>query len=294
MSLSDSHLTSPDLATDTAAALVAGIEIAGTQKLDEGGRFHAQLVPAGAQVQVHDLLALEQHLAENPPRKQGTVRVHDAESFVGYLSKHGMVASEVWANQAHRQLVGVINAHSESDTGVDEGLAGHSDHRVELELIHSPEWKTWLEHDKKWLNQVAFAEHLEDNAIDVVSTPGADSATMLEIAQSFYAAQSGAFRRSERLDNGAISLLWEETSQARAGETGDIEIPKQFTIAIPPFVGAEPVDIVARFRFRIREGQLSLSYALLNADTIQRQAFLGIVDHVRDTISQPVFLGRPA
>lgn len=279
---------------DVDAAIAAGIAISEPQPLGTDGRFFAQTVPAGAKVEVHDLNVLRQKLANHPTRKTGTVKVHDADAFIRYVDKHGLASTEVWANQAARQLIGVLNAHSEADNGLEEGYAGHGDHRVELELISSPEWKTWLEYDKKWINQVAFAEHLEDNAVDVVPTNGAGAATMLEIAQSFHAAQTGSFGRTERLDNGNVSLHWEETVQARAGQTGEIVIPKQFVISIPPFVGADPVEITARFRFRIREGNLALSYALLNADLIQRTAFLDIVEAVTEGITPPVFLGRPA
>ncbi|MCR1785352.1 YfdQ family protein [Nocardioides carbamazepini] len=276
------------------AAIAAGISISKPQPLDDDGRFFAQAVPAGAKVEVHDLNELRQQLADHPPRKRGTVKVHDADAFIRYIAKHGLDATEVWANQSARQLIGVINAHAASDTSLDEGIAGHGDHRVELELISSPEWNTWLGLDTKYLNQVAFAEHLEDHAIDVIPALGADAATMLEIAQSFHASSTGAFGRTERLDNGSINLLWEETVQARAGQSGEITIPSNFTIAIPPFVGAELVEITARFRYRIREGNLALSYALLNADLIQRTAFLEMVDAVTDAIEPPVFLGRPA
>lgn len=278
-------------ATETGAAVLAGMEIAEPQRLDADGRFFAQLVPAGATVKVHDLHAMHETFADHPHRKTGTVHVHDATSFIDYLTKHGLLASEVWADEARRGLVGVINSHATSDTGLDEGLAGHGDHRVVLELLHSQEWKTWTARDKEWLDQAAFAEHLEDNAIHVVEP---DGATMLEIAEFLQATRSSEAKSGIRLDNGTIQLRYEETENATAGRYGDLEIPTTFTLLLAPFVGGERIPVKARFRYRIRGGQTVLSYALLHTDDIVHNAYAEIVDVVRGGVAQPVFLGRPA
>lgn len=278
--------------TNTEAAVRAGVLIAEPHRLDAtNGRFFAQVVPEGATVQVHDLDALKQELAEHPHRKTGTVHVHDAASFVEYIGKHGLAASEVWADQARQNLVGVINSHASSDTTLDEGIAGHGDHRVVLELLHSEEWKTWTAKDKHWLNQADFAEHLEDNAINVVHP---DAATMLEIAEHFHATRSADIKAGTRTSNGIVQFRFEETETARAGEAGDMEIPTTFVVALAPYVGSDLVEVTARFRYRINGGKLTLSYALLNPGDIARGAFTDIVDNVRTEIAPPVYLGRPA
>lgn len=276
---------------DTQAAIDAGIALAGPHAIGDTERFYLQVAPAGATVHVHDIEALEEKLAPTPRRKRGTVHVQDAESFIEYVQKHELEATEVWADGARRALVGVINAHSGSeDGGVDEGNAGHGDHRVSLELLHSDEWNAWLAKDKTWMDQVTFAEHLEDNAAQVVFP---DAATMLEIAQTFQAHTGVAFKSATRLSSGEVQFRFEEQQNAKAGEAGDMEIPTEFVLALRPFVGADPVEVRARFRYRIRNGQLSLSYALLGAQQIIHEAFLEIASRVTDTINPPVFLGRP-
>lgn len=276
---------------NTQAAIDAGTLIAQPQPLDSAERFQAIALPEGATVKVIDTFELEQKLADHPHRKTGTVHVHDAAGFIGYIAKHGLAATEVWADQARSSLVGVINAHTQTLGADDEGVAGHGDHRVLLELLHSEEWKAWTARDKKWMNQADFAEHLEDNAINVVDP---DAATMLEIAESFQGTRSANFKAGVRLDSGLVQIRYEETENARAGHAGDMEIPTTFTLLLAPFVGADPVEVTARFRYRINGGNLALSYALLRADDIARGAFVDIVDTVRDTVTQPVYLGRPA
>lgn len=298
MSILDSVFTNPDgvAANEVAAAVLAGAEAARTpEPIGDGKRFYTQLV--GDKLEVIDVDALEADWdakygeRDEPRRKTGTVHVQDAASFIRYLEKHQVAATEVYADAARQKLVGVINAHAESVPDDDElGLAGHRDHRVALELIPTPEWQTWLGNNKKLLNQQGFAEHLEDNAADVVRP---DAATMLEVASSLVATNGVEFKSAVRLDNGQVQVRYEETTTARAGHAGDLEIPQTFTIAVAPFVGSDPVEVEARFRYRINGGNLALSYALLRPEQIARQAFLDHVEAVADAITPPVFQGRP-
>lgn len=271
-------------------AIDAGIALAEPQEVTDG--LFTLVVPAGASVKEVDVKAFEDKYADKPRRKTGTVHVQSAASFVEYLQKHGLSATEVWADPARKGLVGVINAHAGSDTSLDEGFAGHGDHRILLELIPTPEWTAWLAGDKKWMGQQAFAEHLEDNAADVVIP---DAATMLEIAQTFHATTGTVFKSAQRLHSGEVTLNYEESTGAKAGEKGDLEIPTEFTLAVKPFAGQDDTaEVVARFRYRIRSGELSLSYALVRPEDHARKVFEGIVDAVADGISQPVYVGRPA
>lgn len=286
--------TTPDgfAANETAAGVLAGVELAGPQPVGDSDRFFTQLLPVGAKVETFDLEQLEEKLAPYPRRKKGTVHVHDAGSFVDYFLKHCLESSEVFADGARMALVGVVNAHEQSDSGgLLENTAGHGDHRVELELIQSPEWKAWTALDKKAMTQQKFAEHIEDNAADVTHP---DSATMLEIAESFHATLGADFKRSERLATGVVQLRYEETQTAKAGHTGDLDIPTEFTLALAPFVGAPLVDVTARFRYRINAGDLTLSYALVRPELVALDAFRDHVAEVREAVPNPVFLGRPA
>lgn len=281
-----------DATSGTAAAILAGIDIAGPQPIGDSVRFFTQLVPGFAKVETIDLDQLEEKLAPHPRRKTGTVHVQDALSFIGYLGKHGLPQSEVFADVARMALVGVINAHEEST--LDEALenkAGHGDHRVQFELIYTDAWKAWTERDKKPMNQQQFAEFIEDHANDVIDP---DAATMLEIAQSLIATTGVDFKSAHRLSDGQVKFQYEETTQARAGHSGDIEIPGSFAIAISPFEGCPPVELVARFRYRTGSGGLTLFYALRNPGDVAREAFEAYVDTVAESIPQPLFRGRPA
>lgn len=285
-------------ANETQAAIDAGVALAEPSTITDG--LVGVIIPAGGTFKEVDLKAFEDKHAAHPRRKVGTVHVQDADSFVAYLDKHGLHSSEVFADPARRGLVGIINAHagttdapgSDTMTGRVEADAGHGDHRVLLELIATDAWTAWTKNDKQWMSQVQFAEHLEDNILDIVNP---DAATMLEIAQSFHATTGVAFKSVQRLHSGEATLKYEETTTARAGQKGDLDIPTEFTLYVQPFTGQPTMaEITARFRYRIRDGVLSLSYALNQPDVVVRQVFDEIVETVREGITQPVFQGRPA
>jgi hypothetical protein len=303
-------MTISEHTNDISAAIEAGELLAAPDPMTETSRFYGVTTPSGATFKVIDLDAERLKLAPHPNRAQASVSVQDARSFLDYIDRHGVPETQIYADLARRNLVGVINDHeaaciestqttSGDGTTRDERVqaespqAGHRDHRVELELIQTPQWKTWTGQDKKWLDQPTFAEFLEDNAIDVVDTLGADQATLLEVAQSLQGFSGGQWKSANRLDNGSVHFAYEESVQARAGQRGDLEIPQAFVIGIAPYVGADPVEITARFRYRIRQGQMALSYALLNVDKIAEDSFRAQVDAVRDTAYCPVYYGRP-
>lgn len=284
-----SQLYTDEHAGNVRDAVTAGLLAAGPQQVTED--LFTQTVPDGARVERIDLRELEEKYSHHPRRKTGTVHVQDADSFTGYLRKHGREHTEVWADPARKTLVGVINAHAAAHDHEFDGLAGHRDHRVALELIHSDPWTAWTSRDKQWMDQATFAEHLEDNAADVIDP---DAATMLEIAQHFHATTGVNFKSAQRLHSGEVSFIHEEQVGARAGQTGDIDIPTQFLLEVSPYAGMDALaQVIARFRYRIRQGQLSLSYALVRPEDHARSVFDTIVASVDADISQPIYTGRP-
>lgn len=280
-------------ANNIAAAVLAGYEMAEPHPIGDDRRFFTQVVADDANLEVVDTIALEAEFVDkygaNPRRKKGTVHVQDAESFIRYIEKHGLPETEVYADLSRMALVGILNAHAEAYDDKEQA-AGHGDHRVRLELVHTDAWKAWTGLDKQHLSQQQFAEHIEDRAVDVIAP---DSATMLEIAQSLIANIGVDFKSANRLADGQVQFQYEETATARAGHRGELDIPQSFVLGISPFEGCPPVEVVARFRYRVGQGGLKLFYALLNADDIARAAFVDYVDTVAESIDQPLFKGRP-
>ena len=168
-----------------------------------------------------------------------------------------------YADETDMTFVTVLDDH-------DDGVPGRRRHKLVYRLAFTPAMEAWLNHDRSWLDQVAFAEHLEDRLRDVIRP---DSADLLEIAQTLSAKTSIDFRSGQRLVDGRAQLKYIEETDAVGGQSGDLEIPGRFALMIPPFVGTQAQEIEARFRFRMRSDGLKLGYLLDDVDQMKRDAF---------------------
>lgn len=238
-----------------------------------------------------------------PRHTEAKRKVSTAASFVDYVNRHKRPGTEVFAHVLSLAVAGIIDSHEGT------GLAGGwQKHRVDLELEHTPAWKAWIARDlgagqPTWFGQQEFAEFIEARALDVTDP---DTATLIEIATTFEAKQRAEFGSAVRLESGAVKFEYSETVAAKAGQKGHLEIPKEFTLALRPYVGGPVYKLVAQFRYRISGSGLMLGYALVRPEAVLEAAFADIVTEIRDGKHDagewpdhpgigdvPIFFGKP-
>jgi uncharacterized protein YfdQ (DUF2303 family) len=223
---------------------------------------------------------LERLLAA-PRRERGLVVVHEPGDFAAYVHRLENASTTVWADDTALSVTAVFNDHTATS-------AGWRDHTAVLQVRRDPDWQAWLARDNSLGDQAEFAEHLEDQARVIVDP---DAATMLEVATSFQARRNASFSRGARLDNGDVQLAWSEETTASAGASGRLEVPRQFTLRVSPFVGVAPVDVVARLRYRLPDGRLGIGYKLDRPDLAEQAAFVDIRAGIANTVTAPVVSG---
>ena len=69
------------------------------------------------------------------------------------------------------------------------------------------------------------------------------------------------FSSSRRLDNGQVQLAYTETIDARAG-SGQIEIPREFSIGVRLFKNGTGYKLRARLKYRLGAGKVRFWYEL--------------------------------
>jgi uncharacterized protein YfdQ (DUF2303 family) len=220
-----------------------------------------------------------------PARKQGLVIVRDVAAFAQYHAKHADEFSEVYADLDKGTVTAVLDAHTIKG-------ARWGNHRLHLQLTPTEPWKRWIAQDRAYLPQVAFADFLEDNLSDIAPDP-VDAASMLEVATTFQAKTRVSFSSGTVLSSGAISLKYEETSDASGGAKGDMVVPKQFAVALAPFDDVAPYKVGARLRHRIDGSALKLCYILDRPQDVVRDAVKAVVDQVQDATGITVMRGNP-
>jgi uncharacterized protein YfdQ (DUF2303 family) len=236
-----------------------------------------------------ELLDLSEYLPI-PQRARGVVAAQTVDSFVAYVARHDDAPSTtIWADIDHGVLTAVIDDHNAA-TG-DQPDPGWGDHRAILTLKPTDEWRHWTNANGRWMDQEAFAEHIEDGQVEI-TTPAAGD--LLDIVQTMQGHTAAEWKSATRLDNGSVQFVYQEEATARAGGTGDIEIPTRFELLIIPFLGEPPVALTARLRYRVKSGKLTLAYKLDRPADVKRDAIDRIADRLAEKFGNArVFVGSP-
>ena len=232
---------------------------------------------------------LDSALMDTPHRKTGTVKLNDAESFIAYYGMHGNGAP-VYATMQPAQFVAVLNDHTKDK-------ADWRDHRALFTVKYSPEWDVWFKHNGSGAafgSNESFALFLEENAPDIVRP---EPAKMLQIALNFRVNADVQFSLVQRLSDGDIDLGYKNVVTATAGRAadGNVTIPEQFAIEVPVWAGleAKKYQIEARFRYRLREGKLTLWYELVRPHKVVEQAFKDLWTQIATATKAPCLHGTP-
>ncbi|HDR9512280.1 phosphopentomutase [Burkholderia cepacia] len=267
---------------DVAAILGAGTSLASAQKspLNDGVPF--VVVPEGYKVE---------HLFERdeyPARASGVVKLRDANSFVEYFNRQKRPESQIYASLDPAKILGLIDDHrAYNAANVDHDGANWRAYRVEFAVPASREWKVWTGKDRQPLDQLAFAELIEDNLPDIVSP---DGSTMLSIALNFEASKEGNFVSATRLQDGSTNFVWKEDVNATGNK---IAMPSQVTLNIPVFENGAPYSMEARIKYRVQNGTLKIWYELVRPHKVLESAFRAIWSQIEEQTESKILLGSP-
>lgn len=233
--------------SDIQAALDAGKELAIRLEYTNDGTPYA-FVPSDNKLEKFP------ELRAHPSRIIAKTKHSTAESFLAYYKEFSLDSSVIFLDTNNNQFTAIIDYH------IEHGQADWCDHYAIFSLKKTPEWSAWEANNKKLFTQEEFGRFIEDNLIEIVDPP---NGVMLEVALSLQAKTKVDFSRSIRLENGQTQLHYLETIEGNAGLNGSLKIPELFSIGLQLFEGGTPYQIEARFRYRIKEGKLTLWYELV-------------------------------
>jgi uncharacterized protein YfdQ (DUF2303 family) len=219
---------------------------------------------------------------DNPIRKEGSVLFADAASLIEYHRLYSDANSRLFADLKSATITEVFDYHESA------GNARWGKHRATFTVAQTTEWLTWCANNGKRKSQQEFAEFIEDNSADILRPSAAD---MNLVARDLEAKKDVQFASAIRLDNGQTQFTYSEETKASVGK-GKIEVPENFTLRLRVFQGADPVEVIARLRYRIAEGKLVMWYDLLRPQKLMEEAFEAVVSEVSEKTNTHVFLGK--
>lgn len=209
---------------------------------------------------------------EAPVRKRGTATIYDAPDFVDYVKRLGDDDTTVWGHEATSTFTAIFNDHNGPD-------AGWRDHTARLQLQNDPEWDAFAKLSGVYMSQIEFAEFLQDYAPLVVEP---DGATLLEVSMNFRAHRKADFESAVDLETGDVSFSYTEQTSAKTVKSGQIEVPREFTVSLSPYLGLPPVTLTARLRFDVSPNGLRIGFRLVRPDLVRRDAFADIRNTIVD------------
>lgn len=261
----------------TEAAVVADLAAASANRVEtvnpDSFEVTSTVLRSG---EVRTVDSLERFL-EVPRRQRASYKVIDVGGFVHLVGRFSGSDSIIFADQTADRATAVFNCDD-----------GWRDHRAVLQLEQAPEWAHWTGRNGVLMNQVQFAEHIEDGIAAIASPSPAD---LMEIAATFQAKRSLSFESGTRLRSGDVKFVFHEETKAGAGVKGDLEIPEFILLRLPVYRNGGSVEIGARLRYRILPEGLKLGYKLEKLHDVQALAFDAVTTEIVDKVDVAVVHG---
>jgi uncharacterized protein YfdQ (DUF2303 family) len=209
-----------------------------------------------------------------PLRKRGSAELVDPESFAAYVNAHKGAGTVITgdADEKGGEFRALLDYHSTAEPQWTE-------HMARMELEPTPEWARWLGVSGRELDQRAFAEFAEDNAVDLV-VPEGDAGKgfptqqeLMSVASTLQIKTDVKFASSVKLQNGQVQLGYVETIDGGHGVDGKLTIPERFGLAIAPFRGTPKYLVTARLRYRGTAGRAVFRVEIERPHKIVESAF---------------------
>ncbi len=226
-----------------------------------------------------------------PARKTGKYVLADVDSFLTYIQRQ--TANELAATTAEA-LPSIyldparLRARAIFDDHTADG-AGHRDHTAELALTYSAEWDAWATFDRKLVPAPEFADFIDEWRHTISDPPTAD---LLDLVRNFRATKKVTYGRDIVEKSGDITLEWSEETTA-GHRSGTLEIPEGLMLIMAPFDGAAPVQLRARFRYKVDDGMARFGVILEQPVKLIREAFDAEVARIREAGAFDVMVGWP-
>jgi len=226
-------------------------------------------------------------LQQNPSRIRQKTNLISPGSLIAYIQRFRDERSVVFADKTQTRIVAVLDFHH------DANYPSWGDHKAVYDCPFSDDWKAWTAYDGGKMDQISFAEFLENNIQSVApvgeSYSGPSGTELLEMVLAFQETRKVEFKSVKRLQDGTCQFQFNDEKSGG----GNTKIPEKISLAISPFHNGAAYQIDARIRYRLRDGQLVLWYELIEPKKIVEHAFQEIVIDMENQLGEdlPIYEG---
>jgi uncharacterized protein YfdQ (DUF2303 family) len=217
-----------------------------------------------------------------PSRINQSVTVDDRQSLSQYTNRFSDDRSIIMADYDAGTITAKLDWHQDNDHDLSPQARSHT---ATLKLRDSEEYKRWNQMEDEMHSQEKFALFIEENVSDVIDP---DHSVLLEICRDLEATTDMKFRSGVRLENGDRTFHYEDETQIK----NDLTVPTEIKLSIPLYLGEEPTEIRAKFRFRPTASGLLLGFRWHRVEYQRQATFTQMATAVSEETGRPIFFGR--
>ncbi len=246
------------------------------------------------------LAALIEPWRTRPERKVGTANVNTLESFIELVERHKTEDSAIFANTdwQHPSLTAVVDYHSSTE-------AAFGQHRIHYPFPQSEEWKVWTSKHGKPMNQVDFAEFIEDHIQDLTTPDTLEEESferlfsckvgypndLVMLSRGLQVNAEVRVKNAVKLQTGESQIVFEEDHKNADGQP--ISVPGVFVINIPIFHAGAATRIPVRLRYKLRDGVIAWTFMLHRPDVYITEEVRRDLERAATELDLPKFEGKP-
>lgn len=283
------------------------------------------VVPDGKKV--IDLRPFEDARLVNPRRRTGTSKHTTLASFLEHVERQRDPGSAIFASDAMDapSFVAIYDYHEPAST-IDyvksedaggyvtrktPGLPRFGGHRAAYACPFSDEWIAWNRiagSAAVWLEQLDFAQALEDRGLDVVpvaeipsttkdacerlSITPAGPAALMALSRGLIVRANRKVGSAVNLNSGEAKITFEEVHAASVNDA-PVVVPTGFVLSVPVFRDGAAYALIVRLRYRVEGALVRWKLAIHRPDAVFRDAFYDASKDVKTKTGLPLFFGSP-
>lgn len=218
-------------------------------------------------------------LLPQPSRIKAVRELEEPDSFCAYVDHFKSDQTRIFGFPDKHLFSAILDDHV-------AGAPHWGDHRVELGLKLSPEWKEWLEARKKQLGQQDLAEFFEEH-IEQIAEPSASD--LLSDIRNIHISNNTRCDSVQREGGDIAFTLSTETSAGTRTERG--RIPSRLTLVIAPFRSWQPVQMTVLLGYKLsKECGLAFTLRALYAEQLLNTSFNDVRNYVAERIGLPILI----
>lgn len=236
------------------------------------------LVPPGS-----SLTSMEK-MQPQPARIKANPEFYDVEGFVDYAEEFKEEGTRIFVEKAAFRFFTIFDFHS-------PGEPAWGDHSASLTMRPSPEWTRWLRINNKKFTPMELAEFLEEN-LSYITAP-VTGAELLTMCQNLKVVLKGNLDIEQSTQSGLkhLQIRDDSTLSGRSG-TKDLAFPEKLELALRIFDNSHAYPISIFLRYRATKEGVVFWFTIPDPDGIEEQAFMKIVDEVKEESGLKTLMGR--